>query len=107
MIKRLVPQGGHSDSRRKVTQLFTADFKTPNFYEIKKGSVLGDHFHKKNFEHFFILKGVLKVNGELFTKHSLFVVEPHFKHTVEAISDVEMMTFNTHAYTPKDTDTYK
>ena len=106
-IKRLEPQNTHKDARRKVVQLFTAPFNTPNFYQIQKGSTLGDHFHKKNHEYFFILKGVLKINGELFTKHSLFLVEPHIKHTVEAISDVEMMTFNTHAYTPTDTDTYK
>ena len=46
-MKVLSPEFSHSDSRRRLTQLFTQNISQVNEYEVTKGAVLGNHYHKK------------------------------------------------------------
>ena len=90
-----------------MTQLFTFPVKQINEYHAKKGSVLGNHFHKATREFFHITKGTLVYNDKkVVNKGTTFVVEPNEKHKLECLTDVSMLTFLTKPYTQEDTDTY-
>lgn len=103
----LKPEFIHADSRRALTQLLTDAIKQINHYEAKKGAVLGNHFHVKTREFFYILKGSIRYNKlKILNKNSLFVVEPGEKHSLECLTDVNMMTFLTKAYSEEDPDIY-
>lgn len=106
-MRIIYPEFEHKDHRRKLTQLFTADIKQINSYDIKKGSILGNHYHKETHEYFYITKGtVLLNNHNIFNKGALFVIEPMEKHTIDCLTDVGLITFLTKPYTKENTDTY-
>lgn len=102
------PEFVHADSRRTLKQLLTEDIKQINHYEAKKGSILGDHFHKITREFFYIIKGTIYYNKlKIINKNNLFVVEPGENHCIECLTEVQMMSFLTKAYTKEDPDIFK
>lgn len=116
-MKLLNPEFKHSDDRRTITQLFTGWVEQVNTYEAKKGSTLGNHYHKHTIEYFYILKGTATVYLEDTVTHSawsqvirsgdLFVVHPYEFHTIDCLTDVEMMTFLSMPYDKDKPDIYK
>ena len=110
----LTPEFTHSDSRRTISQMLTEPIAQVNTYFIKKGSTLGNHYHKVTKEYFFVIEGELYMDiqplGEKETKGSVlstgdfFLVEPLEVHKVEAITDVRLMTLLTKAFTEEDPD---
>ena len=106
-MKLLEPEFSHTDSRRKLEQLVTDSIKQVNVYHANRGAVLGNHYHKKTTEYFYIAKGSVTYNdSQVVNKGSIFVVYPQEKHTIECLTDVTMMTFLTHAYKEEDKDIY-
>lgn len=106
-MKLLSPEFVHVDERRKLTQLITADIKQINIYEAKKGSNLGDHYHKSTNEFFYILKGgVLYNKDRILGKGDLFAVFPEEKHSIYCLTDVTFMTFLTKAYDNEHPDIF-
>lgn len=99
------------DSRRTLTQLLTVDLKQVNFYEAKKGAILGNHYHKETAEYFYITKGTaiaqIGESSYFVNRGSLFCVLPLERHTIECLSDISMMTFLTKAYTKENPDIFK
>ena len=105
-MNTLIPESVHSDARRTITQLVTADLKQINVYHAKKGAILGGHHHKRTVEYFYIIKGTVSYNGQrLLDDGSLFVVYPEETHRLECLTDVELMTFLTRPY--EDGDIWK
>lgn len=98
----------HKDHRRTLNQLLTAEIHQINFYDAKKGAILGDHYHKKTTEYFYLTKGTVIYNDSyVFNKHMMFSVEPGEKHKIECMNDVQMFSFLSRAYKPDDTDIFK
>ena len=107
-MKVLVEEALHDDERRRITQLFTADLKQVNVYDVKKGAKLGDHYHKETTEFFYIIKGTVMYNEErIFETGDLFVVYPQEVHTLKCITDTKFMTFLTKPYTKEEPDIWK
>lgn len=109
-MKLLNPEFKHEDPRRSLQQLLTEEIAQINFYDAKKGSVLGNHYHKVTKEYFYITRGVVIAHvgksSVIMNRGSLFLVEPGEFHSIECNSDAQMMTFLTKAYSKEDTDTY-
>lgn len=107
----LKPLSVVKDSRRTLSNLFRADIKDVNFYEAKKGSVLGNHYHKKTDEYFFIVKGICLVhtpsNKKMAMKGALFVIKPPMNHSIECITDCSFITFLTEPYDSINPDIFK
>ena len=104
----LVPEYVNQDGRRTLTQLLTAPIQQVNLYEAKRGAYLGNHFHKDTTEYFYVFNGTLVYNEKsIFSKGSLFKVEPPEKHHLECVSDVTFMTFLTKPYDKLNPDLYK
>ncbi len=104
----LEPEFRHEDSRRVLTQLFTASVKQVNLYEAKKGAIQGNHYHKETIEYFLIITGSVRYNGKRELGHGdLFMVVPQENHTLECLTDVTMVTFLTKPYSEKDRDIWK
>lgn len=98
----------HADNRRSLKQLLTENIKQINHYEASKGSILGNHFHVKTREFFYLVKGsVLYNNLKIFNRNALFVVEPGEYHSLKCLTEVNMLTFLTKPYTTDDPDTFK
>jgi len=107
-VKLLEPEFEHSDSRRTLTQLFTAPINQVNFYNAKKGAILGDHFHKETIEYFYVTKGTLLYNNErVINRGTTFVVEPQENHILECLTDVQLMTFLTKPFDKEKPDLWK
>ena len=116
-MKLLPPEYINQDSRRVLKQLLTAGISQVNIYEAKRGSLLGNHYHKETLEYFLIIKGTVLVvtrhvgqtmpNSQVVNKDNLFVVETGEIHTIECLTNVTMLTFLTKAYNSDDPDTYK
>lgn len=107
----LAPEFRHSDARRTLTQLITDNIKQVNSYEIKRGSILGEHFHKETVEYFYITKGTALVrvddNSVVMNRGSIFKVIPTETHSVEALTDLGLMTFLTVPFSQDKPDLWK
>lgn len=107
----LAPLSVSEDARRTITHLCRADIKDVNFYEAKRGAVLGEHHHKKTEEYFFITRGIalLQVDDERRVVHKgdFFVVKPNEKHSIECMSDFKFLTFLTEPFDKNDPDLHK
>ncbi len=98
----------HEDKRRTLIQLFTAEIKQVNLYKVKKGSTLGEHYHKRTTEYFYVIHGTLIYNdSRLVETGDLFVVNPQESHKIEAIADTELMTFLTVPFDEESPDLWK
>lgn len=101
------PEFVHSDTRRKITQLFTADIKQVNVYECKANITLGNHYHKKTIEYFYILDGEVESNGRTMVSGDLFVYHPEQVHTIVTKTDCRFMTFLTLPFNQEEPDLWK
>ena len=106
-VTLLEPEFVHSDERRTLTQLFTANFKQVNLYECKANVSLGDHYHKKTIEYFYIIDGELEVNGREVKARDSFVFHPEQVHTILTKTVAMFMTFLTEAYDKDNPDLWK
>lgn len=98
----------HEDERRTLTQLLTRDIKQVNFYQAKKGAILGNHYHKKTEEYFYLISGKIYYNEErILEAGDLFVVYPQENHQLECCTDVRLMSFLSKAYSKEDEDIWK
>ena len=87
------------DTRGKLIQLITGDFKQLNVIEIKKGKTFGGHYHLKKEEFFYVIFGDIRVqinNGynqsmHYFTAGDCFLVEPFDRHIIEALEEDVMI----------------
>lgn len=71
----------HTDQRRTLHEWAVGEFKTAKVIYVKQQTAIGDHYHKKKDEHFFLAKGTIKV----LTIGSLVLKNIHAPHafTVE------------------------
>lgn len=104
----LKPEFEHKDKRRTLTQILTAPINQINVYEAVYGSELGNHFHKKTLEYFYILSGAVKYNQTIILKKGdIFYPELEESHTLQVISDkAKFMTFLTIPYNKENPDIY-
>lgn len=104
-MRVLESESVHEDTRRRITQLLTAPIKQVNIYDAKKGSTLGNHYHKETDEYFYIVRGKVMYNtSRIFESGELFAVYPQEVHTIECLEDTKFMTFLTKAYSEEDKD---
>ena len=107
-MKLLEPEFEHKDDRRLLQQLFTADVKQVNYYRAKRGAVLGKHFHKETVEYFLITKGTIIYNeSKVLNKGECFVVYPEEEHTLDCITDVDLVSFLSKPYSEEEKDIWK
>ena len=99
------------DNRRILSNLLKADIKDINYWEARKGSILGNHYHRKTVEYFFITKGsgllTLDDKRHLIIKGSFFKVKPLEKHSIECLSNLNFLTFLSEPYDESNPDIYK
>lgn len=116
-MKVLKPEFVHTDIRRTIKQLVTADLKQINIYTAKKDSILGRHFHKETNEYFFVIKGQIyaeifdirtgEPTSKIFDAGDMFVVQPFEVHTIECMTEAKIMTFLDKAYSEQNPDIHK
>lgn len=110
-MKRLEPLSILKDSRRSLTNLFSDNIKDVNYYEARKGTTLGSHYHKTTKEYFYILKGACLFHAnndtQFAAKGALFVVCPGTMHTLECVTDISFMTFLTEPFNNDRPDLHK
>ena len=117
MLKLLEPEFTHSDSRRILTQLVTDNIKQVNSYQVNKGCILGNHYHKDTNEYFYITKGSFalfmhpcgskKAISRILNKQSFFVARSGYVHSLEALTNGEFLTFLTKPFDQKEPDIWQ
>lgn len=114
MLNLLKPEYQHADSRRTISQLITDNIKQVNSYQVTKGAILGEHYHRFTNEYFYVTKGtfVVFVNevgkkqsmSRILNKQSFFMARSGLVHTIEALTNGEFLTFLTKPFDPKEPD---
>lgn len=111
MIEVLKPLSQISDSRRTLSHLLTDTIRDINHYEAKKGAVLGNHYHKKTDEYFYITRGSCLVRAgksdKVFNRGAMFVIRPQIMHSIECLTDLEFLTFLTEPFDEHNPDLHK
>lgn len=80
------------DKRGSLIEIFKGKFAQCNFLLMKKGSVWGNHYHKRTREYFYVLEGELAVSffalkdkretKKIFKTGDVFTIKPHTLHTI-------------------------
>lgn len=109
----------HQDERGKIKDIIEQiDFNGATIIESKKGSIRGNHYHKKTIQYIFVLSGKLKAKSKKVNESMVeVVVQPgdlisHEKlevHCFEAIEDSLFLVLSSGLRTGKDyeKDTYR
>lgn len=109
----------HQDERGEIKDIIEQiDFNGATIIESKKGSIRGNHYHKKTIQYIFVLSGKLKAKSKKVDKSMVeVVVEPgdlisHEQleaHCFEAIEDSLFLVLSSGLRTGKDyeKDTYR
>lgn len=84
--------------------------------EMRKGAIIGNHYHKLTKIFFFLVKGSVRVrtvNVETGTRDEFFLkgaqgtsLLPYESHAIEFLEDSEMIMLKTHAYDANAPDTF-
>ena len=92
-----------SDDRGSLKQLVHQGWNQVNYIESKSGSFRGDHYHKKNIEAFFVIKGEFKLvvsNIEktiteeyIFKQGDFFKIHPLVVHSFYYTQDTQLISF--------------
>lgn len=117
-MKILNPEIAVSDERGFLKEISKGfQWKQLNHTSTKKGSIRGNHYHKKTLELFYILKGKIELNvKDLKTneesvhhlqKGSCFIIEPYEIHTLKYLTDVETIVLLSEIFNQEDPDIYK
>jgi len=109
----------HQDKRGSITDVIEQiDFNGATMIESKKGSIRGNHYHKKTIQYIYLLSGKLKAKSKKVNESMVeVVVHPgdlisHEKlevHCFEAIEDSLFLVLSSGLRTGKDyeKDTYR
>ncbi|MDA8989582.1 WxcM-like domain-containing protein [Opitutales bacterium] len=109
----------HQDERGEIKDIIEQiDFNGATIIESKKGSIRGNHYHKKTIQYIFVLSGKLKAKSKKVDESMVeVVVEPgdlisHEQleaHCFEAIEDSLFLVLSSGLRTGKDyeKDTYR
>ena len=109
----------HQDERGEIRDIIEQiDFNGATIIESKKGSIRGNHYHKKTIQYIFVLSGKLKAKSKKIDESMVeVVVEPgdlvsHEQleaHCFEAIEDSLFLVLSSGLRTGKDyeKDTYR
>jgi cupin fold WbuC family metalloprotein len=117
MRVRLFHGEPHADRRGVIYELGSAAFRHKAVLVTKKGSVRGNHFHKRRgVETFFVAKGrarfvvenvATKKRGSFLLKQGQGIAIPDgFAHAVVALSDCVFVEFSKGAYRKSDSIEY-
>jgi dTDP-4-dehydrorhamnose 3,5-epimerase-like enzyme len=95
LIEMLKPNFIHSDDRGTLTQLVREGFRQINVIESRSGGVRGGHYHARNSEAFYVVKGVFKLvvslgeenEGYEFRTGEMFLIPPLVVHGFEFMED--------------------
>lgn len=87
------------DERGKLVQILHKNCKQVNLLISKKGTMRGNHYHKKAKESFFIITGDVKVifsykdqkEEKTFKQDDFFEIYPLVKHEMYFLSDCTMI----------------
>lgn len=105
------------DNRGKLIELFKGRFVQGNLLIMKKGSIWGNHYHKKTTEYFYVFRGKLSVSflslkdkkrsRQIFKTGSSFTIKPYNLHTVRVIKPSQCLILYSRQFNQKDPDLYQ
>ncbi|HLC46478.1 MAG TPA: cupin domain-containing protein [Candidatus Nanoarchaeia archaeon] len=109
MSRLLKPNFEHKDERGLLREVARSqNWRQLNQYERKKGSIVGNHYHKSFEEFFFIIKGSAMVKilirdtskTEEFTVKSgdAFIITPGEVHAMKFLEDTTFITLLSHDF---------
>lgn len=107
----------HSDERGNFWQLAQDGWGEVNFVETLADKRRGNHFHKKNYELFFIVKGQVEVTMRslrepasqtfLLNAGESLLIEPYELHTFYTRMDTQWLVLLSEGIAPEDPDFHK
>lgn len=95
----LTPDFCHTDDRGSLTQLVHNGYKQINVLRSKAGTARGGHYHKENYEAFYIVEGLCEVTfakdtlreTKMFSAGDFFQIAPYTTHAFKYLQDTVMI----------------
>ena len=116
MERIIKPSFEHKDERGVFRELVTGSWKAVNYAERKKGSIIGNHYHKNISEIILLVTGsanvkLTHVNTGKTEKFNVkagqsFEVHPFEAHALLIKKDAIMVMFLSEAFDPNNKDLY-
>lgn len=116
MARIIKPSFEHKDERGVFREVATGNWKAVNYAERKKGSIIGNHYHKKLSEMILLVTGSADVTlknvntgkSETFKLKAgeCFAVSPFEAHALVIEEDAKMVMFLTETFDPGNKDLY-
>jgi hypothetical protein len=116
-VKVIKPTYERKDDRGIFTEMLNgAEWKNISFGSMKKGAIMGNHFHKKTRVFFFLTKGSARVdlisatNGEqggvdIFSNQGV-ILETNYSHAIRFKETSDFVMGKSFEYNSSDSDTY-
>lgn len=113
-----LPPRVRQDSRGKLIEIFKGSFAQCNILQMKKGTVWGNHYHKRTTEYFYIAKGkILLIKNLIFNKTGTksqtykaggsFTIYPYTLHTMHVLEPTKCIVLYSHQFSDKEPDLYR
>lgn len=95
LFERLTPDFCYQDSRGSLVQLVHNGYKQMNVITSKAGMIRGGHYHKVNYEAFYVVSGSCEVTfiqdgpeeTQTFTAGDFFRIAPYIGHVFNYTQD--------------------
>lgn len=112
LIKFLEPNFVFEDQRGLLIQLVRDGFKQVNYITAKKNTIRGGHYHKFNFEAFFVVSGrfnlILSDLGnevqetQIMAAGEFFEIPPNVLHSFEFLEETQLISMYSSGVELKD-----
>lgn len=107
----ITPEFSNIDNRRTLSQILTANIQQVNRYECQAGVTLGNHYHERTIEYFYVIKGKILIGNEfgksVVNEGELYAVFPQESHIITTEGPATFLTFLTSPFDPKRPDLHK
>ena len=102
LVTFIQPDFEFSDSRGSLKQLVHDGWKQVNYITSAAGSLRGNHYHKKNREAFYVMRGRFKLSVSTVDRSwhetyemktgDFFIIEPQTSHSFDYLEDTELIS---------------
>ena len=104
------------DNRGKLIEIFKGKFAQANLLIMKKGTIWGNHYHRKTTEYFYLLDGELNVSLRqlkakklktcFYKKGEFFIVKPDTIHRIEVQKASRCLVLYSRQFSQRDADIF-
>lgn len=102
LVKKIDVDFTYNDERGNICQILSFPNSQINYLFTKKNAKRGSHYHKNNYEYFYVISGKVEISAfnvnntseceqHIFQKNDFFMVEKYVQHDFKFLEDTQMI----------------